>query len=228
MNLLGYLLNPASWSGSGAIPRLLLQHLGYTASAVLLAAAIAVPAGILVGHTGQRSRLVTALSTGARAIPSLGLLFLAVMLLGTGTANIVVVLAVLAVPPILTRVAAGVSGADREAVGAARAMGMTDLQVLTKVQWPLALPLVVSGLRSATLQVVATATVAAFASGGGLGRLIADGQQQDDYPQMLAGAVLVAGLAVVAHLALSALGWWAARRARPRSTPAAALAFAPA
>jgi len=228
MNVLSYLRNPANWSGSGEIPTLLLQHLAYTASAVLLAAVVAVPAGILIGRSGRRSTLVTGLSTGVRAIPSLGLLFLAVMLLGTGTANIVVVLAVLAVPPILTAVAAGVSGADREAVGAARAMGMTDLQVLARVQWPLALPLVVSGLRSATVQVVATATVAAFASGGGLGRLLTDGQQQDDYPQMFAGAVLVAGLAVVADLALGGLGWCATRRARPRSTPAAAPAFAPA
>lgn len=228
MNVLTYLQDPANWSGSGLIPGLLLQHLGYTAAAVLIAAAIAIPLGVAIGHTGRGSFLVIGLSNGARAIPSLGLLFLAVMLLGTGAANIVVVLAILALPSILTAVAAGVSGADREAVHAARALGMTEGQVVRNVEWPLALPLVVSGLRSATLQVVATATVAAFASGGGLGQLLTSGQAQNDYPQMFAGAILIAALAIVLDLLLGGLGWLAARRARPRSKTAAALAVAPA
>jgi osmoprotectant transport system permease protein len=228
MNVLTYLQDPANWSGSGLIPGLLLQHLGYTAAAVLIAAVIAIPLGVAIGHTGRGSFLVIGLSNGARAIPSLGLLFLAVMLLGTGAANIVVVLAILALPSILTAVAAGVSGADREAVHAARALGMTEGQVVRNVEWPLALPLVVSGLRSATLQVVATATVAAFASGGGLGQLLTSGQAQNDYPQMFAGAILIAALAIVLDLLLGGLGWLAARRARPRSKTAAALAVAPA
>jgi osmoprotectant transport system permease protein len=212
MNVLTYLQDPANWSGSGLIPGLLLQHLGYTAAAVLIAAAIAIPLGVAIGHTGRGSFLVIGLSNGARAIPSLGLLFLAVMLLGTGAANIVVVLAILALPSILT----------------ARAVGMTEGQVVRNVEWPLALPLVVSGLRSATLQVVATATVAAFASGGGLGQLLTSGQAQNDYPQMFAGAILIAALAIVLDLLLGGLGWLAARRARPRSKTAAALAVAPA
>lgn len=228
MNVLSYLQNPANWSGSGVIPGLLLQHLAYTAAAVLIAAVIAIPLGILIGHTGRGSLVVIGLSNGARAIPSLGLLFLAVMLLGTRRENIVVVLAILALPSILTAVAAGISGADREAVHAARALGMSEGQVVAKVEWPLALPLVVSGVRSATLQVVATATVAAFASGGGLGQLLTSGQAQSDYPQMFAGAILIAGLAIVLDLVLGGLGWLAARRARPRSKTAAALAVAPA
>jgi osmoprotectant transport system permease protein len=227
MNVLSYLLNSANWTGSGLIPGLLLQHLAYTAAAVLIAAIIAIPLGILIGHTGRGSFLVIGLSNGARAIPSLGLLFLAVMLLGTGAANIVVVLAILALPSILTAVAAGISGADREAVHAARAMGMTEGQVVAKVEWPLALPLVLSGLRSATLQVVATATVAAFASGGGLGQLLTSGQAQSDYPQMFAGAILIAALAILLDLLLGGIGWLAARRARPRSKTAVAAAVAP-
>ena len=105
---------------------------------------------------------------------------------------------------------------------------MTEGQVVSKVEWPLALPLVLSGLRSATLQVVATATVAAFTSGGGLGRLLTSGQSQNDYPQMFAGAILIAALAILLDLLLGGLGRLAARRARPRSKTAAALAVAPA
>jgi osmoprotectant transport system permease protein len=228
MTVFGYLQNGANWLGAGKILDLLLQHLAYTAAAVVLAALVAIPLGILIGHTGRGGVVVIGLSNGARAIPSLGLLFLAVMLLGTGAANIVVVLAILALPAILTATAAGVAGADREAVHAARALGMTEGQVVSKVEWPLALPLVISGLRSATLQVVATATVAAFASGGGLGQLLTSGQAQSDYPQMFAGAILIAALAIVLDLLLGGIGWLAARRARPRSKTAVTAVVAPA
>ena len=228
MNIFGYLQDGANWVGQGKILSLLGEHLGYTAAAVAIAAVIAIPLGILIGHTGRGSFLVIGLSNGMRAIPSLGLLFLAVMLLGTGAVNIVVVLAILALPAFLTATSAGVAGADPEAVHAARALGMTEGQVVTKVEWPLALPLVLSGVRSATLQVVATATIAAFTSGGGLGRLLTSGQAQNDYPQMFAGALLVAALAILLDLLLGGIGWLVARRARPRSKTARALALAPA
>jgi osmoprotectant transport system permease protein len=228
MTVFSYLQNGDNWLGAGKILDLLLQHLAYTAAAVVLAALVAIPLGVLIGHTRRGSVVVIGLSNGARAIPSLGLLFLAVMLLGTGAANIVVVLAILALPAILTATAAGVAGADHEAVHAARALGMTEGQVVSKVEWPLALPLVISGLRSATLQVVATATVAAFASGGGLGQLLTSGQAQSDYPQMFAGAILIAALAIVLDLLLGGIGWLAARRARPRSKTAVTSVVAPA
>lgn len=228
MNVFGYLEDRSNWLGPDKILDLLLRHLAYTAEAVALAALIAIPLGILIGHSGRGRVIVIGLSNAARAIPSLGLLFLAVMLLGTNRVNIVVVLAILALPSILSATAAGVAGADREAVHAARALGMTEGQVVSKVEWPLALPLVVSGLRSATLQVVATATVAAFTSGGGLGQLLTSGQAQNDYPQMFAGAILIAALAIVLDLLLGGIGRLAARRARPRSRTAAALVVAPA
>lgn len=215
MNLLGYLTDPAHWTGDGLVPRLLLQHLAYTAAAVLAAAVVGIPLGILSGHTGRGLFLVTGLRNGLRSVPSLGLLFLAVMLLGTGALNITVVLAVLALPAILSATAVGIAGADREAVYAGRALGLSAGQVVRQVEWPLALPQVLTGVRSATLQVVATATVAAFASGGGLGRLLTSGQAERDYPQMFAGAVLIAALAVVLHLLLGGLAWFAARRAQP-------------
>ena len=221
MSLFDYIRDPAHWSGPDAlITQLLLQHLGYTAAAVAIAAVIAIPLGIFIGHTGRGGFLVIGLSNAARAIPSLGLLILVVLLLGTGIGPIIGVLAVLALPAILTATAAGVDGADREAVHAARALGMTGGQIVSKVEWPLALPLVVSGLRSATLQVVATATVAAYTSGGGLGRLLISGQATSNYSQMFAGALLIAALAIVLDVVLGGLGWLVARRARPRSKTA--------
>lgn len=218
MNYFSYLLDGANWGGGGGTLQLLLQHLAYTVAAVLIGAVIAIPLGILIGHTGRGGFLVIGLSNGARAIPSIGLLVLVVLLLGTGFSKTVVVLAVLALPAILTATAAGVAGADRDAVYAARALGMTGGQIVNKVEWPLAVPLVISGLRSATLQVVATATVAAFAAGGGLGQLLISGQRNRDYSQMFAGAVLIAALAIVLDLVIGGLGLLAARRTRSRRT----------
>jgi osmoprotectant transport system permease protein len=220
VNLFDYLVDPTHWGGSDGITQLLLQHLGYTAAAVGIAAVIAIPLGILIGHTGRGGFLVIGLSNAARAIPSLGLLILVVLLLDTGVGPIVGVLAVLALPAILTATAAGVGGADREAVHAARALGMTAGQIVSKVEWPLALPLVISGLRSATLQVVATATVAAFTSGGGLGRLLITGQATSNYSEMFAGAVLIAALAIVLDVVLGGIGLLVDRRSRPKSKTA--------
>jgi osmoprotectant transport system permease protein len=214
MNLFAYMSDPANWSGPGGIWQLLLQHLGYTVAAVGIAAAIAIPVGIFIGHTNHGSFLVIGLSNAARAIPTLGLLVLVVLLLGTGVGPIIGVLALLALPPILTATAAGIHGADHEAVHAARALGMSELQIVAKVEWPLALPLVISGLRSASLQVVATATVAAYSGGGGLGRLLITGNATRNYSEMFAGAFIVALLAIVLDVLLGGLGWLAGRRAR--------------
>jgi osmoprotectant transport system permease protein len=222
VNLFDYLLDPASWQGPSGIWFLLLQHLGYTAAAVGIAAVVAIPIGIVIGHTGHGSFLVIGLSNAARAIPSLGLLVLVVLLLGTGTGPIVGVLAVLALPAMLTATAAGIDGADPGAVHAARALGMSAGQIVRKVEWPLALPLVISGVRSATLQVVATATIAAYSSGDGLGRLLISGNATRNYSEMFAGAFLVALLAIVLDVVLGGIGWLAGRRSRPRSKTARA------
>lgn len=215
MNVFGFVFDAANWGGSDGIGYRLAEHLAYTVVAVLIAAAIAIPLGLLIGHTGRGGFLVIGLSNAARAIPTLGLLVLIVLLLGTGIAPVILVLVVLAIPPILTSTAAGVSGADREAVHAARALGMNSGQLVAKIEWPLALPLVISGLRSATLQVVATATIAAYATVGGLGRLVFDGIKVRDYSQAFAGALLVALLAIVLDVALGLVGWLAARKVRP-------------
>ena len=224
MSYLSYLLDASKWGGAGGTGQLLLQHLAYTAAAVAVGAIIAIPLGILIGHTGRGGFLVIGLSNAARAIPSIGLLVLVVLATSTGFGPTVLVLAVLALPAILTATSAGVSGADPDAVYAARALGMTGGQIVSKVEWPLALPLVISGLRSATLQVVATATVAAFAAGGGLGQLLISGQRSRDYSQMFAGAVLIAGLAIVLDLLIGSVGLLASRRVRPaaKTRPGAA------
>src|SRR5215207_8732493 len=171
MNLFEYLADPANWTGPGGIWDLLLQHLGYTVASVGLAAVIAIPLGIVIGHTRRGSFLVIGLSNAARAIPTLGLLVLVVLLLGTGIGPIIGVLAILALPPVLTATAAGIHGADHEAVHAARALGMSEPQIVAKVEWPLALPLVISGLRSASLQVVATAARTSTPIASGISRL---------------------------------------------------------
>jgi osmoprotectant transport system permease protein len=228
MSYFSYLLDASKWGGAGGTGQLLLQHLAYTAAAVAIGAIIAIPLGILIGHTGRGGFLVIGLSNAARAIPSIGLLVLVVLATSTGFGPTVLVLAVLALPAILTATAAGVAGADPDAVYAARALGMTGGQIVSKVEWPLAVPLVISGLRSATLQVVATATVAAFAAGGGLGQLLISGQRSRDYSQMIAGAVLIAGLAILLDLLIGAIGVLASRRVRPARKTRARAVRAPA
>jgi len=228
VNYFSYLLDPSKWTGAGGTGELLLQHLAYTAAAVAIGAVIAIPLGILIGHTGRGGFFVIGLSNAARAIPSIGLLVLVVLATSTGFGPTVLVLAVLALPAILTATSAGIAGAEPDAVYAARALGMTGGQIVSKVEWPLAVPLVISGLRSATLQVVATATVAAFAAGGGLGQLLISGQRSRDYSQMLAGAVLIAGLAILLDLLIGLVGLLASRRVRPAGKTRASAAAAPA
>ena len=204
MNLLfSYLLDPAHWSGPTGIPVRLLEHLAYSVLAVGLGAVVAVPLGALIGHTQRGELAVVGLANGLRALPELGLLTLLVLLLGIQLLPVVVALAVLAVPPLLAGTYSGVRNVDPGAVDAARGMGMRERQILLKVELPSALPLVLGGLRAAFLQVIATAAVAAYVSFGGLGRFLIDGLKSLDYPQMAAGAILVALLALAVEGALA-------------------------
>lgn len=201
--VLAWLTDPANWTGQGGIWAQTLAHLRYSFTALALAAAIAIPLGLYVGHTG-RGRIVAVNVVGAfRAIPSLGVLFIAVLILLPrlrGEAAFewpsLIVLILLAVPPILAGVYAGIDQVDPGARDAASGMGMTGWQVLARVELPCALPLVFSGLRSAMLQIVATATIAAVVGLGGLGRFLIDGQASRRYDEMAGGALLVAALAL--------------------------------
>lgn len=207
---LRWLTDPASWTGSGGILAQSLAHLRYSFTALLAAAVVAVPVGLWVGHTGRLRWFAVNLAGAFRAIPSLGVLFVAVLLLlprlrGELAFELpaLVVLVLLAIPPILSGSYAGVEATDPAARDAARGMGMTGGQVLRQVEIPGALPLVMSGLRSAMLQIIGTATIAAVVGLGGLGRFLIDGQASRQYDQMAGGAIVVALLALLVDLALA-------------------------
>lgn len=196
-----WILDPTHWTGPDGIPNRVAEHLGYTAITVLIATLIAVSLGLYIGHTGRYRGLVVGVTGALRALPTLGLLVYLAVLFGRGISFAIVptiiVLVVLAIPPLLAGAYSGVESVDGRTVDAARSMGMTEWQILWKVEVPLALPLIIGGIRSAVLQVVATATVAAYISLGGLGRYIIDALPVRDYTKVLVGAVLVTILALV-------------------------------
>jgi osmoprotectant transport system permease protein len=187
----------SNWSGDSGVPIRLVEHLGYSALTVGIAAAVAIPLGLWIGHTGHIRGVAVAVTGSMRAMPTLGLLTWFALFLPLGLTAPILALVILAVPPVLAGAYSGLESVDRQTVDAARAMGMTEWQILTRVEVPLALPLLVGGIRSAVLQVVATATVAAYVGLGGLGRYIIDGQAVSDYPRMAAGSILVIVLALV-------------------------------
>jgi osmoprotectant transport system permease protein len=200
---LAWLADPDSWSGSGGIPTRLLEHLAYSGLTLLLALAVAVPLGLWVGHTGRGSGVVVGLAGALRALPTLGLLTLFTLLLGLGLMPPVVALVLLAVPPILSGAYAGIANVPPALRDAGTALGMTGGQVLARVELPNALPVILGGIRSAALQVVATVTVVAHINLGGLGRYLIDGLAVRDYDRMLGSVVLVAVLALVVDAVLA-------------------------
>jgi osmoprotectant transport system permease protein len=213
MNIVGWFSDPANWTGSGGIPAQIGYHLLYSFVALVIAMAIAVPLGILIGYTGRGEAVVAGFANALRALPSLGLLVLLFLIISPVAAGklvyvlpTIIVLVLLAVPPILTGTYAGIQNADPDAVGAARGMGFTKQQILMRVQLPCALPLMVSGVRASTLQIVSTATIAAYLGLQGLGRFILDGRAQASFAEMAGGAILVAILAIVLEFSFAWLG----------------------
>jgi len=200
---LSWLSDPAHWTGTGAIPTRIGQHLAITAVAVVASSLIALPVGVLIGHTRRGAGAIGAIVGAARAIPTLGLLTLFGLALGIGVQAPLLALIVLAIPSLLAGAYAGIQSIDPATPAAARAIGMSHAQVIATVEIPLALPVIVGGLRAATLQVVATATLAAYTSDTGLGRYLFAGLKSRDYPQMLAGALLVIALALLLELVLA-------------------------
>ncbi|MGD7732680.1 ABC transporter permease [Propionibacteriaceae bacterium G57] len=195
-----YLADPSHWTGPLGAGPLLWQHLGYSLLGVLISAAIAVPIGWYVGHTGRGRALAVALSGAARALPTLGLVTLFGLLLGIGLAAPMLAFVVLGVPSVLAGAYAGIEAVDPAVVDGARSSGMSEWQVLTRVEVPLGLPVLVGGLRSAMLQVISTATLAAYVGAGGLGRLLFLGLKTQDYAMMLASSLLVIALALVSNI----------------------------
>ncbi len=214
---ISYLLTADNWTGPVGLAARTLEHLEYTAIAVGASALIAVPVGLIIGHTGRGTLLVVGAVNGLRSLPTLGVLLLGVLLFGLGAGPPLVALMLLGVPALLAGTYAGIANVEPTVVDAARAMGMTEAQVLLRVEVPNALPLILGGLRNATLQVVATATVAAYASLGGLGRYLIDGIKEREFHLALVGALMVAAVALVLD-GLLALAVWVSMPGSGRTT----------
>lgn len=204
---ISYVLTVDNWTGPVGLAARILEHLEYTAIAVGASALIAVPVGLVIGHTGRGTLFVVGAVNGLRSLPTLGVLLFGTLLFGLGLGPSLVALMLLGVPALLAGTYAGIANVDPTVVDAARAMGMTEAQVLLRVEVPNALPLMLGGLRNATLQVVATATVAAYASLGGLGRYLIDGIKEREFHLALVGALMVAALALVLDGLLALLVW---------------------
>ena len=216
VDLLNWFADPANWSGRDALPNRLAEHVLISLGAIVVALLLALPTALYIGHTGRGGFLAISLSNLGRAVPSYALLVILFGVFAAATTNlgllvngpIVLAMIALAVPPIVTNTYAGLRDVDRDLVEAARGMGMGGWQVLRRVELPLALPVVLAGVRTAAVQVVATAALGAVIGGGGLGRYIIQGMARFDHPRLLAGALLVALLALGTELLLA----WLQRR----------------
>lgn len=192
-----FIFTGQNWLGDEGIAARLGTHLAYTGISVLIGLLIAVPLGLAIGHTGRGRAFVITVTGGARALPTFGLLLFFVLIGGLQLWPLIVVLVILAVPPILAGVYSGMEAIDRQTIDAARAVGLSEWQILWHVEVPLALPLIVGGLRSGVLQVIATATVAGYVSLGALGRYLIEGLTLHKYTLVIVGAILVAALALI-------------------------------
>ena len=203
--------DPAQWQGADGIPARLLEHVAVSALSIAVAALVALPAGFFIGHTGRGATLAVALANIGRAVPSYAILvilfpiFLRARVGEVGFGPTFAAMTLLAIPPILTNTYVGLREVDRDLLEAARGLGMRGWQVLRKVEVPLALPVILGGLRTAAVQVVATATLGAVIGWGGLGRYIVDGIARNENHRLFAGALLVALLAIATEVLLSFL-----------------------
>jgi osmoprotectant transport system permease protein len=193
-----------------------LEHLQLSGWSLLIALVLALPLALVLGHTGRGAFLAINSSNIGRALPSLGLLAIFVSLPAFGLTDraTIAALAALGIPPILTNAYTGIREVDRDVVEAARGMGLTETAILTRVELPLGLPVILAGIRTAASQVVATATLAALIGGGGLGRFIIDGFHTNDTVKVVSGAVLVALLSVATEVSFALVE----RSVRPRTS----------
>ena len=215
-SVVAWFADPANWSGRDGVPARIAEHLVLSVIPLLAAVAIAGPIGAWVGHTGRFANLAVNVANVGRAIPSLAILAVATMLLQAWLVDIglrsvaseialMIAMAALALPPILLNTYVGISEVDRDLVEAGRGMGMRPTQVLARVELPVALPVVIVGIRTAAVQVVATATLGAVFATGGLGRYIIDGIAQRRYDEVFAGALVVALLSILTELVFTFL-----------------------
>ena len=212
-DVIAWFTDAGNWSGGDGVPVRVFEHVWYSVLSSVIAIAVALPIGLWVGHTGRGGELAINIANFGRAIPALGVVVLAVVLAiqgylpfsSLGPVPSILALVLLAIPPVLANAYVGVRQVDPEVVDAAKGMGMTGARVLRDVELPMAMPLVMAGIRTSTVQVVATATLAAFVGLGGLGRYIIDGQQQRNAEEVFAGGILVAVLALATEYGLAAL-----------------------
>ncbi len=200
-----WLVDPANWQGSDGIPTRLGEQVHVSVESVVIGAAIALPVGIVLGHYGRFGNLAINVSNVGRAVPSFGIIVMAFLAFGLGDGPIVLALTALAIPPMVTNSYVALREVDPDIKEAARGMGYRELAQVLRVELPLAVPLIMAGVRTSAVQVVATATLAAVVAGGGFGRYIVDGLARSDYPRLVAGALLVAALALATELLLAGL-----------------------
>uniref|UniRef100_A0AAU2VTE8 ABC transporter permease n=1 Tax=Streptomyces sp. NBC_00008 TaxID=2903610 RepID=A0AAU2VTE8_9ACTN len=202
-----WLTTGANWSGESGVSHRLGEHLYVSGVALALACAIALPIALYLGHIGKGGALAVNISNVGRAVPVFAVLalFMVSPLRNSGYVPTVIALVLFAVPPLLTNAYVGMTGVDRSVTEAARGMGMSGGQLFVRVELPLAYPMIMTGLRSAAVQVVATATIAAMVGQGGLGRIITAGFNTYNTPQVVAGALLVAVLALLVESVLVGL-----------------------
>jgi osmoprotectant transport system permease protein len=215
-----FLRDPETWSGPDSIPVRLGEHIWISIAAVVIAAILVLPLAVWLGHIHRGSGIASTVVNIGRALPSFGILaisFLVLVEMGAGVGEpwaVLVALIALAAPPLFTNTVTGIQSVELATVEAAKGMGLTGSEVLSRVELPLSTPLVVEGIRIATVQVIATATLGALVAWGGLGRYIVDGFARQDMGRLIVGAVLVGLLAIFAELGLGALQ----RAAAPRGT----------
>jgi osmoprotectant transport system permease protein len=205
--VLQWFADSANWTGTNGIPTRLGEHVQLSAESVAIGAVIALPVGIVLGHYGRFGNLAMNVSNVGRAVPSFGILVIAFQIFGLGNTPIVLALTALAIPPMVTNSYVGLREVDPDIKEAARGMGYRELAQVLRVELPLAVPLVMAGIRTSAVQVVATATLAALIAGGGFGRYIVDGLARGTtgYPMLVGGAILVALLALATELGLAGL-----------------------
>jgi osmoprotectant transport system permease protein len=231
MSLLSRVVNwfadGAHWRGDAGVPHRMFEHVEISVLAVLAALLVALPVGLLIGHKRRGEFIAVSVGNIGRALPSFGILALIFPFTlryfrhsSIGFPPTLIALILLAIPPVLTNTYVGVRGVDRDTLEAARGMGLTGWQMLSQLEFPLAVPLIVAGVRTAAVQVVATATLGAVFSWGGLGRFIVDGFAVNDNVQILAGAILVAFLAILTEVTLALVGRLVRPRTASRSAPA--------
>jgi osmoprotectant transport system permease protein len=205
--------DPANWSGPNGIPARMAEHIAISGVSLLIALVIALPIGLYIGHTGRHTTFAVNSANLWRALPSLAVIAIVLPITaridpqaGFKVYPTIIAMVILAVPPIMVNTYSGLAGVDRDLLEAGRGQGMSERQVLSGVELPLSVPVIGTGIRSASIQVIATATLGAVFGFGGLGRYLVDGMaqiSQGGIGQIFGGVVLVAGLVITTELVIA-------------------------